>query len=247
MCPRLQDRVILVTGAASGIGRAAVERLVHEGARVAALDIDAAGLRATAERANGGDSSVTTVEVDVGDVPALRRAVASAAQQLGPFDGVFSNAGILPPPVPADAVDLEAWNRVIGVDLTGAVMTLLAALPHTRDGAAFVLTGSSLAIRPRQGRLAYVAAKAGAHAAARALAVELAPRRIRVNVIAPGLTDTPMVHAVPGHVATGLESVPLGDLVPADEVAALAVHLMSDDAAHLTGAVLSIDGGRTAG
>ena len=77
--------------------------------------------------------------------------------------------------------------------------------------------------------------------------LELAPRRIRVNVIAPGLTDTPMVHAIPGHIETGMPSVPLGELVPPEEVAALVVHLWSDDAAHLTGAVLSIDGGRTAG
>ncbi|HUP87023.1 MAG TPA: SDR family oxidoreductase [Acidimicrobiales bacterium] len=102
-------------------------------------------------------------------------------------------------------------------------------------------------IRPREQRLAYVAAKAGLHAAARALALELAPRRILVNVIAPGLTDTPMVRRIPGHVETGLSSVPLGELVTADEVTALAVHLVSDDARHITGAVFSIDGGRTAG
>jgi NAD(P)-dependent dehydrogenase (short-subunit alcohol dehydrogenase family) len=80
-----------------------------------------------------------------------------------------------------------------------------------------------------------------------ALTLELAPRRIRVNVIAPGLTDTPMVHAIPGHIEPGLPSVPLGELVRAEEVAALAVHLRSDDASHLTGAGLSIDEGRTDG
>jgi 3-oxoacyl-[acyl-carrier protein] reductase len=104
-----------------------------------------------------------------------------------------------------------------------------------------------MAIRPRPERLAYVAAKAGLHAAARALALELAPRRIRVNVLAPGLTETPMVRRIPGHVESGLPSVPLGELVAPEEVAALAVHLLSDDSRHVTAAVFSVDGGRTAG
>jgi NAD(P)-dependent dehydrogenase (short-subunit alcohol dehydrogenase family) len=158
-----------------------------------------------------------------------------------------ANAGILPPPAPAEALDWDEWDRVLAVNLTGAVATLAAALPHVVDGASLLVTGSSLAIRPRERRLAYVAAKAGLHAAAGALALELAPRRIRVNVLAPGLTDTPMVHAVAGHVEGGLPSVPLGALVDPDEVAALAVHLLSDEARNTTGATFSIDGGRTAG
>jgi NAD(P)-dependent dehydrogenase (short-subunit alcohol dehydrogenase family) len=135
----------------------------------------------------------------------------------------------------------------LDVNLTGAVSTMVASLPYVVDGGSLLVSGSSLAIRPREERLAYVAAKAGLHAAARALALEVAPRRIRVNVIAPGLTDTPMVRRIPGHIESGLPSVPLGELVPAQEVAALAVHLLSDDAKHLTGAVVSVDGGRTVG
>jgi NAD(P)-dependent dehydrogenase (short-subunit alcohol dehydrogenase family) len=108
-------------------------------------------------------------------------------------------------------------------------------------------TGSSLAIRPNVGQLPYVAAKAGLHAVVRSLALELAPRRIRVNVVAPGLTETPMVRAIDGHVDRGLPTVPLGVLADADDVAALAVHLMTDDARAITGAVFPIDGGRTAG
>ena len=160
---------------------------------------------------------------------------------------MFANAGVLPPPVPAEDIDWEGWNRVLDVNLTGAVRTLVSALPHVADGASLVANGSSMALRPREGRLAYVAAKAGLHAAAKALALELATRHIRVNVLAPGLTDTPMVHGIPGHVESGLASVPLGELVPTEEVAALAVHLLSDAARHVTGAVFSIDAGRTAG
>jgi NAD(P)-dependent dehydrogenase (short-subunit alcohol dehydrogenase family) len=97
------------------------------------------------------------------------------------------------------------------------------------------------------GLLPYVAAKAAVHAVARSLALELAPRRIRVNVIAPGLSDTPMTRAIAGHIERGLAAVPLGELVQPGEVAALAVHLMSDEAASITGSVFSIDGGRSAG
>ena len=161
--------------------------------------------------------------------------------------GVLANAAVLPPPVPAPEIDWEQWARVLDVNLTGAVRTLVSALPHVADGASLVVNGSSMAIRPREGRLAYVAAKAGLHAAARALALELATRNIRVNVLAPGLTDTPMVRRIPGHIESGLASVPLGELVPPEEVARLAVHLLSEAARHVTGAVFSIDGGRTAG
>ena len=104
-----------------------------------------------------------------------------------------------------------------------------------------------LAIKPREQRIAYVAAKAGLHAAdANACTGDLRHGGIRVNVIAPGITDTPMVRSIPGHIESGLPSVPLGELVPAEEVAALAIHLLSDDARHVTGAVFSIDAGRTA-
>jgi len=135
----------------------------------------------------------------------------------------------------------------LDVNLTGAISTIVASLPHVVDGGSLLVNGSSMAIRPREERLAYIAAKAGLHAAARALALEVAPRQIRVNVIAPGLTDTPMVRRIPGHIESGLPSVPLGELVPAQEVAAMAIYLLSDAAKHLTGAVVSVDGGRTVG
>jgi NAD(P)-dependent dehydrogenase (short-subunit alcohol dehydrogenase family) len=247
MSGRLRGKVVLITGAASGIGRATVRRAVAEGARVAAIDENEAGLAGLAGDTGLPAGSVVTAGADVADSDALSSAISELARQLGPLDGVFANAGVLPPPAPVDSLDGDQWDRVLAVNLTGAVGTLIASLPHARDGASLILVGSSLAIRPREGRLAYVVAKAGVHAAGRALALELAPRRIRVNVIAPGLTDTPMVHAIPGHVESGLPSVPLAELVPPEEVAALAIHLWSDDAAHVTGAVISIDGGRTAG
>jgi 3-oxoacyl-[acyl-carrier protein] reductase len=245
MASRLRGRAVLITGGGSGIGRATALLSASEGATVTVIDVDEEGLNSTVESARALGSEVTPSLVDVRDRTALTAAIESIGRS-SPLHAVFTNAAVLPPPVPVESLDWDAWDEVVSLNLTGAVMTLVSSLPYLVDGASLLACGSSMAIRPREQRLAYVAAKAGLHAAARALAVELAPRRIRVNVLAPGLTDTPMVRRIPGHVESGLRSVPLGDLVPPEEVAALAVHLMSDDARHVTGAVFSVDGGRTA-
>ncbi len=247
MSPRLDGQVVLITGAGSGIGRATALLAAQQGATIAAIDIDEPSLRATSESIRDAAGRICSQVADVADRHDLPAAIGALAAETGGFHGVFANAAVLPPPVPAEEIDWQQWTRVLDVNLTGAVRTLVSALPHVADGASLVVNGSSMAIRPREGRLAYVAAKAGLHAAARALALELAPRRIRVNVLAPGLTDTAMVRQIPGHVESGLVGVPLGDLVPPEEVAALTIHLLSDAARHVTGAVFSIDGGRTAG
>jgi 3-oxoacyl-[acyl-carrier protein] reductase len=219
---RLAGRIVVVTGSASGIGAATCALAAREGARVVGLDLPDADVRSPA-------------------------ALTAALAGVDVIDAVLANAGVLPPPVPIADLSMAEWDDVLATNLTGVLNTFRAALPKVPDGGVLLATGSSLAVRPREGRLAYVAAKAGLHAMCRALALELAPRGVRVNVIAPGLTDTPMVHAIPGDVDGGLPSVPLGSLVTADEVAAMAVHLMSDDARSITGAVIPIDGGRTAG
>lgn len=247
MVAHLKGRIILITGAASGIGRAIALRAASLGVTVAGIDIDEVGLNVTIDAARRNGGRIEGIVTDVTDTTALATSIDALVADVGPLNGVIANAAILSPPVPVGMMERVEWDRVLNVNLTGAIFTLVAALDHVVDGGSLLVSGSSMAIRPREQRLAYVAAKAGLHAAARALSLELAPRRIRVNVIAPGLTDTPMVRSIPGHIESGLASVPLGDLVPAEEVAALAMHLLSDDARHVTGAVFSIDAGRTAG
>jgi 3-oxoacyl-[acyl-carrier protein] reductase len=238
---------VLITGAAGGIGRATAMRAAAEGASVAAVGHDDAGLALLVDeiRARGGDATMRSA--DVSDPVAITAAVDECADELGGLDVAYANAGILPPAASLGDLDLDVWNRVLAVNLTGVTLTFRAALPHfDDDGGVLLATGSSLAIRPGAGNLAYAVAKAGVHTLVRSLAIELAPRNIRANVIAPGVTETPMTVGLPGHIDRALPGVPLGTLVQPEEVAALAVHLMSAEARSITGTVVSIDGGRAA-
>jgi 3-oxoacyl-[acyl-carrier protein] reductase len=183
---------------------------------------------------------------DVSDADALTAAVDELVSELGSLRVAHANAGVLMPATSLTDLDLDDWNRVLAVDLTGVLITFRAAVPHLRAEGLLLATGSSLVARPGTEQLAYVAAKAGVHAIVRSLALELAPRGVRVNVIAPGLTDTRMTQDIPGHIERGLQGVPLGELVHPGDVAALAVHLMTDEARSVTGSVFTIDAGRTA-
>jgi NAD(P)-dependent dehydrogenase (short-subunit alcohol dehydrogenase family) len=244
---RLRDHVVLITGAASGIGKATALRAASEGADIAAIGLDADGLRAVTDEVTAMGRRAAARSADVSDPAALTTAVDELARELGSLTVAFANAGVLVVPRSITELDLGEWNRVLAVDLTGVLLTFRAAVPHFDDrGGLLLATGSSLAVRPGVGYLAYVAAKAGVHAMVRSLALELAPRKIRVNVVVPGLTDTPMTRGVPGHIERQLQGVPLGHLVEAGDVAALAVHLMTDEARSITGSAFTIDAGRTA-
>lgn len=238
---------MLVTGAESGIGRATAIRAASEGADIAAIGLDSSGLDSLVAHVQSMGRRAVARSADVSDAEVLTAAVDELVGELGPLRVAHANAGMLIPATTLAELDLDKWNRVLAVNLTGVLLTFRAAIPHFGpEGGVLLATGSSTALRPGVGLLAYVAAKAGVHAVARSLALELAPRGIRVNVIAPGLTDTPMTRDVPGHIERGLDAVPLGQLVEPSDVAALAVHLMTDEARSVTGSVFSIDGGRSA-
>jgi len=244
---KLHGHVVLITGAGSGIGRETALRAAGEGADIGAIGLSSDGLNALIDEvASMGQRAVAKV-ADVSEPDAIAGAINQLASELGTFTVVFANAGVLVEPRSLIELDLAEWNRVLAVDLTGVMLTFRAAIPHFGEGGGVLLaTGSSLGVRPGVGYLPYVAAKAGVHTMVRSLALELAPRGIRVNVIVPGLTDTPMTRGVPGHIERQLESVPLGQLVDAGDVAALAVHLMTDEARSITGSAFTIDAGRTA-
>ena len=244
---RLAGQVVLITGAESGIGRETALRAASEGADIAAVGLDTSGLDSLVEQVRAMGRRAAARPADVSDAEALSAAVDALVRELGSLHVAHANAGILMQATTITDLDLDGWNRILAVNLTGVLLTFRAAVPHFgADGGLLLATGSSTALRPGVGLLAYVAAKAGVHAIARSLALELAPRSIRVNVIAPGLTETPMTRGVANHIERGLQAVPLGQLVQANDVAALAVYLMTDEARSITGSVFSIDAGRTA-
>jgi NAD(P)-dependent dehydrogenase (short-subunit alcohol dehydrogenase family) len=248
MSERLDRKVIVVTGAASGIGRAIATRCVGEGARVLFTDRDERGAADAAEASHGGDRAASRC-CDVHDRAQVEAAIAEAMSRWGRLDGVVANAGgsggksrnlIYVPE--------EEWLEILDLNLSGTFRTPQAAARVMIDqgnGGALVATGSSTGIRPLVGRYAYMAAKAGVHQLVRALALELGVHRIRVNALVPGVTDTPAVHRYPGYPERAAAAVPLGELIPPDELGALGAYLLSDETRHMTGSIVTLDAGRT--
>jgi NAD(P)-dependent dehydrogenase (short-subunit alcohol dehydrogenase family) len=239
-----EARVAVVTGGAKGIGLGVVRALRREGWSVGVVDADAA------TEALAADAGATGVVAGVTDPAQLEVAFAVLAERLGRIAGLVNSAGINLTG-PAEALSPELWKQVIDVDLSGTWYACQAAYPYlTQGGGAIVSIASPQAVRARAGRIPYAAAKAGVMAITRGLAIEWADRGIRVNAVAPGWTDTPLVR---GQVAAGsldlapiLPRVPLGRLATVDEIAETIVFLLSDRASYVTGETLFVDGGYTA-
>ena len=157
---------------------------------IAAIGLDAAALESLRDELEGAGRRAAVRTADVSDAPGLEAAVGDLARALGPFHVVHANAGILAPPTTITELDLDEWNRVLAVNLTGVVLTFRAAIPHlVPDGGVLLATGSSTAVRPGVGMLPYVAAKAGVHAIARSLGLREVDRRVAMEVVAEFLLD----------------------------------------------------------
>lgn len=232
--------VAVVTGGASGIGRAVAERLVREGAQVASLDLAAPP-----------GESVLPVVGDVTDAASVTGAIDQIVEQFGRLDIVINNAGVGAQGTVADNSD-EEWARVFDVNVAGMARVARAALPHLRrsPSAAIVNTGSIAAWAGLPERALYSATKGAVHALTLAMAADHVGDGIRVNAVAPGTADTPWVRRLldqaddPRAEAAALQArQPMGRLVSADEVAAAICYLASPAAASTTGTVLAVDGG----
>ncbi len=241
------DRVVVVTGAGSGMGRAMVEEFVAEGARVAALDIREAAARETVASL-ADPARALALAVDVADAASVEGAVAAVARWAGRIDVLCNNAGIIDSYHPAHEVPLAEWDRVIAVNLTGPFLMARAVLPAMLEqGAGVILnTASTSAFSAAGGGTAYTASKHGVLGLTRQLTFDYGAKGIRVNAICPGATLTGMAAAAledGTDIEAQLARTPAGRFCQPREIARLAVYLASDDAAFVHGSAMVIDGG----
>jgi len=246
MAADLSGRVALITGAASGIGRASAIAFAAAGASVALVDTDAEGLADTAQAVRALGPRAEALVADVTDLRQVAGAVARAVEVFGKLDAAHNNAGVPGPYVPLDEYEEEDFMRVLQVDLAGVWRCMRAEIRHMRAqrSGAIVNTSSMLGAAAMPDNSAYIAAKHAVHGLTRAAALELGGTGIRVNAIAPGVTRTGMTSAVSDDL---LARVPLGRIAEPEEIAAAAVWLCSPQASYVTGSVLVADGGWLAG
>jgi NAD(P)-dependent dehydrogenase (short-subunit alcohol dehydrogenase family) len=254
---RLHNKITLVTGAGSGIGRATALRFAAEGARVAALDVSAEGLAEVVATVGAAGGQALPLVADVSRSEDVRRTVEQTLAEWGRMDAVFNGVGISGRrwgDGPVDQCTEEAWAHVMNVNLTSMFLVCKYSLPallETRG--AVVNLASVLGLVGGDEDFAthaYAASKAGIIGLSRAMASYYAPRGVRVNVIAPGLIATPMSQRAQSdpHILARLPQLqPLtGAMGTPEDIAAAAAYLASDDARFVTGAVLTVDGGWTA-
>jgi NAD(P)-dependent dehydrogenase (short-subunit alcohol dehydrogenase family) len=239
---RLLDKVALVTGGASGIGRAIAERFVDEGAYVVAADVDAPGLD---DIVSIDPEHIATIRCDVTDERDVEQAATLAVERFGGLDVVVANAGkgAFSPIVDHD---LTAWAEILDLCLTGVFLTIKHGGRVMRDGGSIITIASLNAVQPAAGMAAYCAAKAGAVALTEVAAMELGHRGIRATTIAPGLVETAAsaaFWALPGVVDEFVENTTVGRFAQPADVAALAVFLASDESSFVSGSMHLIDGG----
>ena len=256
----VRGRITVVTGAASGLGLAMAEVMAENGAVVTMLDLDEVGLDAAVTRLAGAGHAVKGIVMDVGDTVRLRAAIGAIAEKHGQLDAVFANAGISAgrsfefPEGEVDAVDMGRWSQVLQVNLTSVFVTIQAAaerMKAQRSGR-IIMTSSIAGIRAeRMVGYAYAATKAAVNNLVRQAALELAPYNVMVNAIAPGpfLTNIAggRLHREPEFVQEFAAMVPLGRIARPDELKGLALLLASQASSYITGTVIPIDGGITAG
>jgi len=249
---RLAGKAALITGAGSGIGRATAELFAREGARVAVADISPESGEVVVEsiREDGGDAIF--VQADVSNAGDVARMVEATAQAYGRLDILFNNAGIPMGFTPIEEVDDEFFDRVMAINVRSVHLGCKHAVPQMKaqGGGVILNTASTAGIRPRPGLSAYAASKGAVIAMTKALALELAPFKIRVVSINPVATDTPMLPGFFGQMdpaearARFIASVPMGRLNRPEDIAHAAVYLASDAAEMVTGTAFEIDGGR---
>ena len=244
---RLRGKSAIVTGAASGFGAGIARRFVEEGARVAILDLNIAAATALAD---GLGEAAIAIACDVSKFGELEAAREATLAKFGRIDILVNNAAIPQAPTPLDELSEEIFDRLLAVNVKAIYATSRAMVPVMRaNGGAIINIGSTGGVRPRPNLTWYNATKGFVLTATKAMAIELAPARIRVNAINPVAGETPMLATFMGDGANlnldaFIASIPLGRLCQPADIGAAAAFLASDDGAFITGVALEVDGGR---
>ncbi len=240
---KLAGKIALITGGASGIGKATAEQFVHEGAYVFITGRRDAALAAAVKELG---SQVSGVQADVSNLGDLDRLFAQIQREKGTLDIVFANAGITPLDPPLGKITEAHYDALFSINVKGVLFTVQKALPLMPDGASIILNASIVASLGLEERSVYSATKAAVRSFARTWTTDLKDRHIRVNAVSPGVTDTPRWHATAAEehrLKRMTERVPLGRSGTATEIAKAVVFLASEDSSYITGTELFVDGG----
>lgn len=254
---RLANKLAVITAAASGMGRAGVEIFLREGAKVAAVDINADALAKLAADMRAKGHAIETIQADLSRPEEVRRSVNNAAAALGGVDVMWAHAGV-PGPGGIENLDLAAYEAAMALNVTSAALAAGEVIGHMRKrgSGSLIFTSSVSGLVGSMFSPVYSAAKFAVVGLTKSLAQRFAADNVRVNVVCPGLADTPMKIGFTGrsgdlaeaeaNQARLLAAVPMGRLCKAEEVAHAALWLASDEASFVTGVALPIDGGFTA-
>jgi 3-oxoacyl-[acyl-carrier protein] reductase len=249
---RLEDRVAIVTGAASGFGESISEHYAEEGAKVVVADLNLEAARKVATRLEGQGHAALAVEVDVADAAAMEGMVQAAREHFGRIDVMVNNAGMSHPNQPMLEVDEAFFDRLYQVNVKSVYLSAKYCVPVFREQGAgcFINIGSTAAVRPRPGLSWYNGSKGAVTLLTKSLAVELAPDGIRANSINPAIAETPLLTTFMGKDDTlenrypFLATIPMGRLCTPRDVANAAVFLADPASEFITGVCLEVDGGR---
>ncbi|KPK11680.1 MAG: hypothetical protein AMJ56_05855 [Anaerolineae bacterium SG8_19] len=247
---RLEGKVAIITGGGSGIGRATAQLFAQEGAKVVVADYKPESGREAVQAIKDAGGDALFVEVDVSNPAQVQHLVQTALDAYGGVDILFNNAGVLLFGTILETQE-EAWNRLMSINLNGVYLCSKAVIPHMikRGGGSIINTSSSTGAHDVAPNIAaYVTSKGGVTLLTRAMAVDHAKDKVRVNAIAPGPTDTPMLrdNMSQEELDAFASTFPMKRLGRPEELAYAALFLASDEASFVTGAILAVDGGQTA-
>jgi NAD(P)-dependent dehydrogenase (short-subunit alcohol dehydrogenase family) len=253
---KLDGKVALITGGASGIGQASARLFAQEGAKVGVADRDLPGARATAAEINGAGGQAIALEADVSKSPDVQRMINATIETFGRLDILYNNAGVMAPALMHELTEQE-WERVVGINLTSVFLGCKYALPELmKHGGVILCTASVAGLEGRTAHAHYCATKAGVINMIKNVAMDYAKYNIRANCICPGGVATNISkEALRGLSPEALErlsrwtaeSVPMARVAQPEEIARAALFLCSDDSSYVTGHAMVVDGGSIAG